>query len=253
MAAQYSYNGHHGDNLHQSVDVAPEVESKKFHFSKASIRRGFAWKVFGILLLQLATTLFVLSAMIYNSEVKYELARNPRIVIISLIETFMILIVLVRNEELRRQTSMNFASLAVLTVSQSICIAVTACHIAATEILMAVSALSLVCLGLMLFALQPKYDFTPSFGLLVTVVALMFFFVISHTYVTKDVMMIIAASIYTMILSGWLLYDIHKMIGGKHKHEINPEEYVFASISLYTDVIDVFTNFVEVIGGKDSR
>ena len=46
-------------------------------------------------------------------------------------------------------------------------------------------------------------------------------------------------SIGAIIFSYYNLVDTQLMIEGKHMYAINPEEYVFASLNLYIDIIDL--------------
>jgi len=39
-------------------------------------------------------------------------------------------------------------------------------------------------------------------------------------------------------------------MGGKHKYSLSPEEYVFASLNLYLDVINLFMYILMIVGGS---
>ena len=39
------------------------------------------------------------------------------------------------------------------------------------------------------------------------------------------------------------------MLGGKHKYSLNPEEYVFAALNLYLDIINLFILILLLVGG----
>lgn len=43
-----------------------------------------------------------------------------------------------------------------------------------------------------------------------------------------------------LLFSLYLIYDTQMMIGGKHKYSISPEEYIFAALNLYLDIINIF-------------
>lgn len=42
--------------------------------------------------------------------------------------------------------------------------------------------------------------------------------------------------------------DTQLILGGKHKYSISPEEYVFAALNLYLDIIGLFTMLLALIG-----
>ena len=55
-----------------------------------------------------------------------------------------------------------------------------------------------------------------------------------------------------LIFSLYIVYDTQLMMGGKHKYALDPEEYVFAALSLYLDVINLFLYILMIIGGSSS-
>lgn len=61
-------------------------------------------------------------------------------------------------------------------------------------------------------------------------------------------MTLVYASLGALIFSIYLIYDTQMMMGGKHKYSISPEEYVFASLSLYMDIVNIFIYILTIIG-----
>lgn len=51
-----------------------------------------------------------------------------------------------------------------------------------------------------------------------------------------------------LIFSMYIVYDIQLMMGGNHKYSISPEEYIFASLSLYLDIINLFMYILMIVG-----
>ena len=52
-----------------------------------------------------------------------------------------------------------------------------------------------------------------------------------------------------LLFSLFLVYDTQRIMGGK-KHSISPEEHIFASITIYIDVVYIFLAILG-IGGRD--
>ena len=48
----------------------------------------------------------------------------------------------------------------------------------------------------------------------------------------------------------YIVYDTQLMIGGKHKYSLDPEEYVFAALNLYLDIINLFLYLLSIIGAS---
>lgn len=45
----------------------------------------------------------------------------------------------------------------------------------------------------------------------------------------------------------YLIFDTQLIIGGRHKFAITPEEYIFAALTLYVDVITLFLYILEIV------
>ena len=65
-------------------------------------------------------------------------------------------------------------------------------------------------------------------------------------------MMIVYGSIGALIFSLYIVYDTQLMMGGKHKYALDPEEYIFASLNLYLDIINLFMYILMIVGASSS-
>lgn len=63
-------------------------------------------------------------------------------------------------------------------------------------------------------------------------------------------MAIVYSSIAAFIFSMYLIYDTQLMLGGKHKYSISPEEYIFAALNLYLDIVQIFMHILAIIGNS---
>ena len=55
-----------------------------------------------------------------------------------------------------------------------------------------------------------------------------------------------------LIFSLYLIYDTQIMLGGKHKYSLSPEEYIFAALNLYLDIINLFLYLLSIFGSSSS-
>merc|ERR1712071_311650 len=118
-----------------------------------------------------------------------------------------------------------------------------------TEVLIAVGMTAGVVLALTVFAMQTKIDFTAWGGALlaVLVVFILAGFVAAFFPQTRTVRLVYAI-IGAIIFSLYIVFDTQMMIGGNHKYSLDPEEYVFASLNLYLDIINLFLYILQIIG-----
>jgi hypothetical protein len=56
------------------------------------------------------------------------------------------------------------------------------------------------------------------------------------------------ASIGAFIFSCYIIFDTQLMMGGGHRYALDPEEYIFASLNLYLDIINLFLFILQIIG-----
>ena len=55
-----------------------------------------------------------------------------------------------------------------------------------------------------------------------------------------------------LVFSLYLVYDTQLMLGGKHKYALSPEEYIFAALNIYLDVVQLFIYILMIVGGSRS-
>ena len=60
--------------------------------------------------------------------------------------------------------------------------------------------------------------------------------------------MIAYGSIGALIFSLYIVFDTQLMMGGKHKYALDPEEYIFAALNLYLDIINLFLYILMIVG-----
>jgi len=120
---------------------------------------------------------------------------------------------------------------------------------------MAVAITMGVTLALTIFAFQTKIDFTTCGGvlcaLLIALVIAGFFFAFMPWSKTKYTMIGIGVA-GALIFSLYIIYDTQMMMGGKHEYALDPEEYIFASLMIYLDVINLFLYILMIVRGSGS-
>lgn len=151
-------------------------------------------------------------------------------------------------ESVRRKTPLNFIFLFLFTLAESFLLGMIAGQYKAEEVLMAVGITAAVSLGLTIFALQTKYDFTMCGGVLVACLVVFIIFGIVAIFVPGQIIGLVYASLGALLFSVYLVYDTQLMLGGNHKYAISPEEYIFAALNLYLDIINIFMYILTIIG-----
>jgi FtsH-binding integral membrane protein len=121
-----------------------------------------------------------------------------------------------------------------------------------TSVLLALATVTGVTLGLTLFAIQTKYDFT-GWGpyLFVAILVLMIFGFIIAFFPGNAVATKVYCGIGALIFSLYLVYDTQLIVGGeKRKYQFSIDDYAVAAICLYVDIIQLFIMILSLFGGR---
>ncbi|XP_055330852.1 protein lifeguard 1-like [Paramacrobiotus metropolitanus] len=226
----------------------------EFQFSEKTIRLGFIRKVYAILSIQLLISVGFIALFCYQKDVAEFSRANPGMMIGTMVVTFVAVIVLACCEGVRRRAPWNFVILAVFTLCESWMLGSIASFYTANEVLLAVGIVAAITLALTLFAMQTKYDFTTMGGmLLVMLVVFVLFGIIAGIAGARgnNVLNIVYASLGALLFGFYLVFDTQLMLGGKHKYSISPEEYIFAALNLYLDIINMFIYILSIIGSAN--
>lgn len=70
---------------------------------------------------------------------------------------------------------------------------------------------------------------------------------IGALFFRNDFLHFIFACFGAGLFSLYIVYDTQLMMGGDHKYSISPEEYVFAALNLYMDIIQLFLYLLRIL------
>ncbi|XP_052894610.1 protein lifeguard 1-like [Anopheles moucheti] len=229
---------------------AESASVKGFDFNDQTIRRGFIRKVYAILTLQLSITFVFVAFVTNHNPTKLWVRQHPGMFWVAFIVMFGTLIAISCCGELRRKAPANFMFLGLFTFAESFLVSMVAASYSSQEVMIAFGITAAVCLGLTLFAFQTKWDFTMMGGILFTAVLVLFLFGLIAMFIPGKTIQLIYSSLGALLFSFYLVYDTQIMMGGNHKFSISPEEYVFAALCLYLDVINIFLHILSIIGAS---
>ena len=113
---------------------------------------------------------------------------------------------------------------------------------------------------------QTKIDFTLCRGVLAAVFLVFFMFglgiaILPLFGVNIEILHLVYSAIGVLLFSVYLIYDTQvvdnqqssplnsqMMMGGNHKYSISPEEYIFAAIAIYLDILNIFLYILRIVG-----
>ncbi|XP_014248373.1 protein lifeguard 1-like isoform X1 [Cimex lectularius] len=225
----------------------------QMHFDDESVRRGFIRKVYSILFTQLLVSVGVVSLFTFSVKVQDFVSHNIWILIVAIVVNIVLVIMLVCCEGVRRKAPMNFIVLGLFTLTEGFLLGVIAASYNSSEVMIALGMCAVVVFSLTIFSFQTKMDFTKWGGALFACFIIFFIFsLLAFIFMKGRLMQLIIAAVGACIFSLFIIYDTQLMLGGKHKYSISPEEYIFASLNLYLDIINLFIYILQFIGASRS-
>ncbi|XP_028854192.1 fas apoptotic inhibitory molecule 2b [Denticeps clupeoides] len=228
-------------------------EQVVFCWDDTNIRRVFIRKVYTILMTQMLTTLAIVSLFLFCAPVRIYIQTHPGLYSISYLVFLVTFIILSCCGEIRRQFPWNLILLCVFTLSMAFMLGFISSFYNTKSVMLCIGITAMVCLSVTIFSFQTKVDFTSFQGVLFVLCMVMFFcailmgIIVPFGYVPwlHALYAVIGSIVFTMFLA----FDTQVLLGNK-QYAISPEEYVFATLSLYLDIIYLFNFLLQIFGGS---
>lgn len=164
----------------------------------------------------------------------------------AMISTLALTLLMSFSPSLRREAPMNYYILGLYTVCQGFLVGLVASFYEINEVLYAIGLTAAITVGLAMYASNTKEDFTMKGGMLMSaIMALTVGSLISIFYRGEFFMLILSVG-GAAVFSMYIIYDL-QMIMGDRKLSISPEEYVFAALTLYVDIIRIFMELLKIL------
>lgn len=228
--------------------------------SNSEVRHGFIQKVYGILFAQLLFTTVVGGLLMQIAG-----TMSPAMVLLlmwsSIIVSITMICTLACNPVLARQVPVNYVILFFFTLAESVMVGFICSTYTVPSVLIVTGVTAFVVFGLTLFACQTSFDFTGAGPYLVC--ALFVLMGIGFCLVIGSMLgfagdpafralNIVYAAIGALLFSFYIVFDTQLIVGGKHEnsHEFEIDDYCMAAISLYLDILNLFTMLLALFGER---
>jgi len=251
------------DNFaHVGSDEIPGDNS----FGDKAVRRGFIRKVYAILMCQLTLTGVIIATFMFVGNcsdpaglrcnkaigewsIKSYVRENRWPYYTSMALMLVCLISMACCESVRRKTPTNFIFLTVFTACEGVMLGTVSTFYDVDAVLIAVGITAGVTFALTVFAFQTKIDFTACGGMLCALLVIFMIAGVVLMFLPKTKWVMVGfGSAGALIFSLYIIYDTQLMMGGKHKYSLSPEEYIFAALNIYLDVINLFMYILMIVG-----
>uniref|UniRef100_A0A1A8QEV8 Protein lifeguard 2 n=1 Tax=Nothobranchius pienaari TaxID=704102 RepID=A0A1A8QEV8_9TELE len=225
----------------------------EFTWDDHNIRRVFIRKVYTILLVQLLVTVAIVALFTFCDPVRDYIQTNPGWYWASYAVFFVTYLTLSCCSAPRRQFPWNLILLTIFTLSLSYMTGMLSSYYNTKSVVMCLGIAAAVCLVVTIFSFQTKFDVTSCHGVLFIFCLVMFIsglvlaVVLPFQYVPW--LDAIYASLGAILFTMFLAFDTQLLMGNK-RYTMSPEEYVFATLSIYLDIVYIFSFFLQIFGAK---
>lgn len=241
MADYYSSEDHplRGESLDEKMDV--------------EVRHGFIRKVFSLVTAQLLLTSMIAAPFVfYQPAAKQFLFQNQALFVIVSMMPMAVLCCAMCNPSLLREYPKNYLMLLLFTLGFGLVTGAVCAQYEVASVLLAVGMTACITLGLTAFACQTKYDFTGFGPYLYSFCLVMFFTSLLMMFLPYSrPMEIVYSSLAVCLFSFYMVYDVQMIVGAKHgSHKFGLDDYVFAAMTLYMDIIQLFLHLLRLFGDR---
>uniref|UniRef100_A0A7E4VJP8 Protein lifeguard 1 n=1 Tax=Panagrellus redivivus TaxID=6233 RepID=A0A7E4VJP8_PANRE len=242
-------------NYHANPNNAENGDDNKYSgaFSDATIRAGFIRKVFFMVTIMLAVVAIFSSIPFYSTDLKLFVRQNQYLYYISYGTFLVTYLVLMCCESVRRSFPGNLIATAVLTLAIAYMTMMICSMYNLQAVMLCFVITTVVCGSIIIFASQTRYDLTSMMGyVFIFSMVLMVFGIVaiigSLAFHVRWLYMIYAG-LASLLFMVYLAIDIQMIMGGR-KFEIDPEDYIFAAIQVFLDIVYIFWMLLSLIGGS---
>eukprot|EP00931_Biecheleriopsis_adriatica_P050597 TRINITY_DN29307_c0_g1_i1.p1 TRINITY_DN29307_c0_g1~~TRINITY_DN29307_c0_g1_i1.p1 ORF type:complete len:257 (-),score=38.51 TRINITY_DN29307_c0_g1_i1:121-891(-) len=240
--------------------TAPQTVQNDLKSAGIKVRQGFVRKVYTLLVVQLAMTVIIASQiciLAHASGTAEWLKSNEWLLWASILGTFSLMCSMLCCRELVRTFPMNYILLFTFTAFQSIMIGFVSASFSPDSLLLAAGATVMVFVLLTVYATVTETDFT-GMGpyIFAGLSALIIFGLVIILLPLFGVPVSVATALYdclgVLIFSFAIIYDTQLLLGewGGHKIALSIDEYVFATLNLYMDILNLFLHILSLFGKR---
>ncbi|XP_059539504.1 protein lifeguard 4 [Myotis daubentonii] len=203
------------------------------------IRMAFLRKVYTILSLQVLLTTVTSAIFLYFESIRTFVHESPALILVFAIGSLGSIFALILN---RHKHPLNLYLLFGFTLLEALSVACVVTFYDVYIILQAFVLTTAVFLGLTMYTLQSKKDFSKFGAGLFAVLWILCLSGILRLFFYSETVELVVAAVGALLFCGFIIYDTHSLM-----HRLSPEEYVLAAINLYLDIINLFLHLLRLL------
>jgi len=230
------------------------LRQKLISEEEVEVRAGFITKVYGILSAQLLLTALMASPFVFSESMKAFVKTQglPLVIGVTVLNIVFLcaMICPCGCEKNMRTFPQNYLLLGGFTITEGVLVGVVCSFYTVGSVLFAVFATSVLVGGLTAYAMYTKTDFTGMGAYLFAGMLVLMMFGFFCMFLPFPFMHKVYCSLGILLFSFYLIFDTQMMMG-KGELKIGVDDYVFAALQLYIDIIQLFLYILQLFGSRD--
>ena len=246
---KYQYAGEQNNNVENLVNLSQE-EIKEKEEINYKIFRGFLFKVYGIISFQLLITLIVILLFQKESISNY---FNSRPVFTGFLNFFSMIgflgtiILLSIKKDLSKQVPYNYIALFVMTLFLSLMCAFSSLSFTRDSVIFCIFLTLISSIAISIYAFYTKINWGIVLALIIVGISQCFGFLLMLFILRSSLLENVLCFLGTLLFGVYLVYDT-QLIMKKFGEIYGVDDYIFASIQIYLDIINLFLAILSVFG-----
>lgn len=243
-------------NYHEEEENDYENDEQNLQLNiETSVRNGFIRKVYGILSIQLIITFsFVLLFQLPSIKklILSNIQLTGNLLTFSSISFLVLFLILVCFRNLSKSVPYNYIFLLGITLSEALsCSIVSACYsfeiVAISLFLTMISTLTIT-----FYACTTKNDFSYLRIILLIIVSQLFMVGLISVLFRIKIIYMFYTFLSTIMVGIYLVYDT-QLIMGKFGYAYSVDDYIFATLEIYIDIIRLFLLILRIVAQASSK
>ena len=246
---KYQYADDLNNNNENSENMSQE-EIKQKEEINYKIFKGFLYKVYGIISVQLLITLIVI-LIFQNESINNYFKNRPTLTgfldFISSIGFIATLIVLILKKDLSKQVPYNYISLFIMTFFLSIMCAFFSLSFTKDSVVFCIFLTLISSVAISIYAYYSTINWGIVLALIIVAISQCFGFLFMLFLLRNSLLEKVLCFLGTLLFGVYLVYDT-QVIMKKFGETYGVDDYIYAAIQLYLDIINLFMAILSVFG-----
>jgi FtsH-binding integral membrane protein len=200
-----------------------------------------------ILSVQLCVTAGFVCVSVFSKEYRHFIRDNMWLFFVCMAVYLIVFYAMIYVRSLSRKVPVNFILLGLFTLAMSYIVTMTTAEFPPKTVMIAAILTCGIVLALTLYACTTKTDFTICGGLLFVLGFVLIIASIMAIFIRSRILEIVISAASVVVFSIYLVYDT-QLILGKGELKLQIDDYIFAALNLYLDIVVIFLEILKLLG-----